>query len=626
MKQEKTNEKLFTDFPAISTEKWMDKITADLKGADFERKLVWNSPEGISVRPFYRAEDLKEVSYLDSMPNEFPYVRGTKTDNNDWYVRQDIVVDNVKAANVKALEVLEKGVTSLGFVFSDRYDFQMEDMATLLKDIVLDAVEINFVNTAANSHKMLVAFEDYIKQQGVNAAEVYGSFDYDPFSLLLLKGHYCKDEQRDFEVAAQLVEAVQSLPHVQVLSANGLNLRNAAANTVEELAFVLAAGAEYITRLTEMGYEAAQIAPHIRFNLGVGANYFMEIAKLRAARSLWAQVVKAYGATDEASKMHIHSANSVFNKCVYDAHANMLRTTTETLSAIVGGTDSFTVLPYNACYEKADAFSERIARNQQLLLKEEAFLDKIADPAAGSYYVEHLTSELMQKSWALFLQVDEHGSYSQAIAKGFVQAIVEKAAEERRHAAATRRDIYLGTNQYPNFTEAMDKELSPEALKPFDQRSNNASFATIKQFRAAQAFENLRYATDNYSKNNKRPLAFMLTIGNLAMRKARAQFACNFFACAGFDVKDNNGFASVEDGLTAAREAQADIVVLCSSDDEYAEHGPVLAEKAADTIAVVAGYPKAIMDDLKAKGLRFVHVKSNLLQELSDYQQALHIV
>ena len=398
---------------------------------------------------------------------------------------------------------------------------------------------------------------------------------------------------------------------------------------MEELAFSLSMGAEFLTRLTDLDYSIDDIAPRIKFNFGVGSNYFMEIAKLRAARLLWAKVVNAYGPKNtEVTKMHIHSANISFNKTIYDAHSNMLRTTTETLSALLGGTDSFTVLPYNASFEWPNEFAERIARNQQLLLKEESFIDKIADPSAGSYYIETLTDELIEKAWNLFLEVEDKNGFIEAAKQGFVQEKIENSAQERKDFAATRKDIYLGTNQYPNFTEHMEHSINPDVLKPFDQSSGDAIVKPLKQFRVSQGFENLRYATDMYSKKLKRPKAFMLTIGDLNMRKARAQFACNFFAVAGFEVQDNNGFDSIKEGLAAAEKAKAEIVVLCSSDDDYAKLAPELAQEKKDTsIAVIAGYPKNLIDDLKKIGLhRFIHVKSNLLKDLTDYQKALGII
>ena len=385
-------------------------------------------------------------------------------------------------------------------------------------------------------------------------------------------------------------------------------------------------GAEYLTRLTDLGLSVDDVAPRIKFNFGVGSNYFMEIAKLRAARVLWAKIVNAYGPNDvEITKMHIHSANSNFNKTIYDTHVNLLRTTTETMSAVLAGTDSFAALPFNSTYQWPDEFSERIARNQQLLIKEESFVDKIADPAAGSYYIENLTNDIIEQAWNLFLAIDEAGGYIEAVKKGLVQEDIEKSAQQRKDFAATRKEIYLGTNQYPNFTEYFNQVINPDSMKEYDQTADGAFVKTLKQFRATQDFEKLRYTTDLYALENKRPKAFMLTIGNLNMRKARAQFASNFFAVAGFQVQDNNGFSSIEEGLKAAQEEQAEIIVLCSSDDEYAIYAKEFVEKNKN-ISVIAGYPKNIMDNLKSFGLKhFVHIKSNLLKELKTYQKILGI-
>jgi len=627
MSQEKTHRKLFEDFPPVSTGEWIEKIKTDLKGADFEKKLIWESPEGIKVKPFYRAEDIENLEYIGNMPDQFPYVRGIKKDN-EHLVRQDIFVDDIEKANKKALDILMKGVTSLGFIFSNKYIAKVSDIERLMENIYADSVEVNFMIGAA-SHKVLAVYEELVKKYNRNPEKIHGSVDFDPLFAITFKGKFCQTEKYAFEHAVQILQAAEFLPKFKVFSVNGLNLRNAGANVIQELAYSLSMGAEYLTRMTEKGISIDEIAPRIKFTFGIGSNYFMEIAKIRAARALWAKIVNAYGPKNsEITKMHIHASNTSFNKTIYDAHVNLLRTTTESLSAIIGGIDSFTVLPYNANFEWPTEFSERIARNQQLLIKEESFMDKVVDPAAGSYYIESLTNEIMEKAWELFLKVDDMGGYVEAIKKEFIQEDIEQSAAERKKLAAQRKEAYLGTNQYPNFSEHFDHAINPDSLKVYDQTSKTGvEFRTLKQFRVTQDFEILRFKTDMYAWDNKRPKAFMLTIGNLAYRKARAQFACNFFAVAGFEVVDNIGFKTIEDGLTAAKKANADIVVLCSSDDEYDVLGIEFAQKTDDqTIAVLAGYPKDLVENLKSKGLKnFIHMKSNILEELSRYQKELGI-
>ena len=615
---------LFAEFPPVSTQQWMDKITADLKGADFNRKLVWKTNEGIDVQPFYRAENLVGLEYLNSLPGEFPFVRGTKNNNNEWLVRQSIVVTDFAEANKKALNYLMRGVDSLAFVFNGG-DLTVADLDVLLKDICLPAVEVNFVGTC--SVKATEAFVAYVKKGGYEPSEIRASVEYDPFGKFALTGVLRNGAEHVLANAVKLIELTSEMKKFKTLAVNGKNFGNAGSSIVQELAYSLALGAEYLTALTEKGVEVDAVAKKLKFNLSVSANYFLEIAKLRAARLLWAQIVKAYGPKCECSaKMTIHSETGSWNKTVYDAYVNMLRTQTEAMSASLGGADSITVLPFNAAYEESNEFSDRIARNQQLLLKEESHFSKIADPGAGSYYIEELTAAIADQSWKLFLEVQDKGGFLAALREGFIQAEIKKMAAKRDTNIATRRENLLGVNQFPNFTEKIEGNVEASVFAPVDLTAEGAEIETLKPYRGAQAFEALRYKTDVYSKTNKRPLAFMLTIGNLAMRKARAQFACNFFAVAGFDVLDNNGFKTVEEGVEAAQNAGAAIVVICSSDDEYAELAPAAFEAlGGKAIFVVAGAP-ACTDDLKAKGIsNFISVKSNLLAELKAYQSTLEI-
>jgi len=411
-----------------------------------------------------------------------------------------------------------------------------------------------------------------------------------------------------------------------VISVNGDIFHNAGSTIVEELAFSLASGAEYLTHLTEKGLSISDVAPKIRFRFATGSNYFLEIAKYRAARLLWAHIVKAYGPSKEdVAKMTVHAVTSRWNKAMYDPYVNMLRSTTEAMSSIIAGIDSLTVGPFNEVYEKPDDFSERIARNQQLLLKEESYLDQVADPSAGSYYIESLTESIADGAWKLFLEVDAMGGFLEAVSKGFIQDRIAATAKKRNDDIAARKDTILGVNQYPNFKEFKDNEVNGNVLKPADLGGGNALVPVLKPYRGAQPIESLRYKTDCYALTNKRPAAFMLTYGNLAMRIARSQFSRNFFACAGFETIDNLGFKSAEEGVNAYLESGAEILVICSADEEYPVLAPAVKELIGEKgIVVVAGYPKDIVDELKAKGIEhFIHVRSNLLEELRKYQVLL---
>jgi len=615
-------EKLFTDFKPVTTEEWEAKINADLKGKDYERKLVWRTFEGFNVRPYYREENLKGKAYLESLPGEFPFVRGNNKTNNDWFIRQNIFVTDFEAANKKALKILNKGITSLGFLFSECNSVTKENLGILLKDICLEAVEINLVCPDDNCN-CVEAFAAYASEYPCDNDQVTASVALDPVGTFVLKGKMNTDALAGL---ANEVKKAKDFKNFRTIAVHGKFFANSGSSIVQELTFSLAQGAEYMTMLTEAGVNADDAAKSIKFNMGISNNYFMEIAKLRTGRLLWSKIIEAYAPECKSSaKMIAHSETNRYNLTVYDPNVNMLRTQTEAMSAALGGAHSITVLPFDAIFEEPSDFSERIARNQQILLKEESHFDKIADPAAGSYYLETLTESLAEQVWKLFLDIQEKGGFIAAFKEGFIQSEIKKMAANRDKRYAQRRDNILGTNQFPNFTEKMDAGFDGSLFEAIDLSNEDAEVETLKPYRGAQVFEALRYTTDMYSKDNKRPLAFMLTIGNLAFRKARAQFSCNFFAVAGFDVKDNNGFKTAEEGVEAAKKAGADIVVICSSDDEYAEIAPKVAELLDDEIFVVAGAP-ACMDELKEKDItNFVHVKSNILEELKRYQTELGI-
>ena len=613
-------EKLFSEFAPVSTEEWMAKITADLKGVPFEKKLVWKTGEGFNVNPFYRAEDIEGLKTTESLPGEFPYVRGTKKDN-DWKVRQNIEVCCFKGANEKALDLLTKGVTSLGFIIKGD-EVNEENIATLLEGICPASVELNFNTCNCKAEKLIGILADYFKGKGVDAEKCYGSVNYDAFKKPLVKG---KENSEWVEGAAAVLKAGQALPNYRVLAVNAFLFNNAGAYISQELGYALAWGNELMAKLTEAGFTADEVAKKIKFNFGISSNYFMEIAKFRAARWLWAEIVAAYKPACEcACKMVAHAQTSEWNMTVYDAHVNLLRSQTEAMSAALAGVDSITVRPFDKIYQTPDDFSERIARNQQLLLKEECHLDKVVDPSAGSYYVEVLTNSLADVAWKLFLEVEEKGGFSVAVNAGEIQNAVNASNVARKKAVATRREILLGSNQYPNFTEvAADKIQEKGSCCCGGGHCGDATIPALDFSRGASEFEALRMATE---KSGKTPKVFMLTIGNLAMRLARSQFSANFFGCAGYKIIDNLGFDTVEAGVEAAVKAGAEIVVLCSSDDEYAEFAPAAYKALAGRAEfVVAGAP-ACADDLKAQGIdQFVNVKSNVLETLKAFNAKLGI-
>ncbi len=624
MAENKSNPKLFVDFPPVTTPEWEEVIHKDLKGADYDKKLVWKTLEGFNVQPYYRSEHLKDIKSTHALPGEFPYARGVNPLSNSWLVRQDFEATNAPQANKKAIDGLERGLNSVGFVIPSSCKASSVDVASLLKSIDPTKNEINFV-AGCGSATVLPLLVDVLKKSGVDMAKAKGSFDYSPLTALTLNGKFCVDQKSSVNRAVELFNSAKDLPNFKLMSINGDVFRNAGSSVTQELAFALSMGVEYVDWLTEKGVSIQEAFRRIFMTLAVGSSYFMEIAKFRAARLLWAKIAEAYGCAN-CEPLSIHATNSLWNKTVYDPYVNMLRTTTETMAATLGGVHSFTVLPFDAPYQEQTEFSERVARNQQIVIKEEAYFDKVVDPAAGSYYIENLTQSLITHAWELFQKVQGMGGYLSAFTQGFIQSEINSLASKREANIATRRQTVLGTNQYPNFIEIADTAVVSKGtvIRAVAEKSANAIAEPLPQFRGSQEFEQLRYTTD---ASGKRPKVFMLTLGSLAFRRARAQFSSNFFACAGFEVIDNIGFKTVDEGVKAALDAKSDIVVICSSDDEYLTLAPEAFEKlAGKAVFVVAGEP-ASKSELEAKGIKnFISVKSNALETLREYQKMLKIV
>jgi len=614
-----SRQKLFEEFPPISSEEWRNKIDTDLKGADFDRKLVWKTIEGFNVQPYYRLEDVEKNALTELEPNQFPYIRGNKTENNDWLVRQDFEIKDIDESNKEILDALMRGITSVNLMLEDSTLNSQNDFDRLLRGIELTAIEINFCTMDSNADLMSM-LSNFIEKNNIDKTKVYGSFNIDSLAWLTTVGN-CNHDNLD-EAYTRITELINfaenKLPNFHILAVNSRIFSNAGSSIVQELAFGLAMANTYLSELTEK-INIDTILKHLRFNIGVSSNYFMEIAKVRALRFMWSKLAEAYHPKNiELSKVFIHASNTSWNKTIYDPYVNVLRSTTESMSAVIGGVDSLTVNTFDKSYKSSDAISKRIARNTQIILKEEAYFDKVVDPSAGSYYIEELTSSLIEKAWELFLEVEEKGGYYKALESNYIQDLIAEMAQQRDLNLATRKEILLGTNQYPNAAERMSDEI--KISKP--TTAKETKIKPIKQYRGAEAFEELRLSVE---KLDKTPKVFMFTYGNLAMRKARAQFAGNFFGCVAYDIQDNFGFETVEDGLSAIKNDKPNIVVLCSSDDEYINIAPqIIKEVGKDTIIVVAGYPKESVDALKEAGIKyFIHAKSNVLETLKSVNEKL---
>ncbi len=609
-------ESLFAEFPAVSTEQWESVINKDLKGADYDRKLVWKSGEGFNVRPYYRAEDLQQIKFLGTEPGQYPFVRGVCS-CNAWRIHQTIEITTPSEANAEALELLMKGVDSIGFQIPEG-GITASELDTLLKGIQLPAVHISFSGKKIAATAALVVAK--LEKEGCEKRSINMRFEVDPMVANLTgDGAYVcgGDGAVCYAKVAELMKLTAEYHHISIVTIHGTLFSNSGSTIVEELAFALAAGHDYVARLLEEGIDIDTIAHKTAFQLGVSSNYFMEMAKFRAGRLLWSNIISAYEPKQKCScKMRVHAQTSAWNQTAYDPYVNMLRGTTEAMSAALSGVVSLEVLPFNHSYEKATKFSKRIARNVELLLKHESHFDQVADVAGGSYYIENLTNSIADEAWKLFLEVEKMGGYRAAQEAGFIVKSVKASAALKDKNIATRRAILLGANQYPNFTETAAEAITAEAVTKQESDENR-----LVPYRGAMAFESMRLGVDRSEGDLK---AFMLTCGNLGMARARSQFACNFFACAGIKVQDNTYFKSIEEGVEAAIAAKADIVVVCAADDDYATAAPQIKELLAGRATLVVAGAPACAAELEAQGItNFINVKSNVLETLKSYIKEL---
>lgn len=623
---ESGKKRLFDEFAPVPTEKWEEKIRTDLKGGDYRSTLIWKTIEGIDVKPFYRKDDLDELGYLATGSDLFPFTWGNKTGSNDWEICQQVPVHHIETANREAKKALDGGATSIGFLLDKGIIKNRADIADLLMDIPIGEIRMNLY-TPSDHFKLLSLFHLETESRGVENKKIRGVIGFDPIGDFVLTGQLGSNEQAIVEPAGKLVSySKKNLPDFKFLVLNGSYFKDAGSTIIQELGYTLSVGAEYLSLLTDAGWSVDDIAPGIQINLAVGSNYFMEIAKLRAARLLWGIIVNAYEPkSSDTRKAYIHTITSTWNKTVYDPFVNQLRATTEAMSSSLGGTDSLSVNPYDIVYKKPSDFSHRLARNIQIILKDEAYFDKVIDPAAGSYYLEYLTDAIANESWKLFLSIEDNGGFLHAFQKGIIQAEIEKNARQRERNIAYRRKNFLGTNQYPNLNEKIGKTIDPSILRQECKIIPEHAVKPLKRYRATEAFEKLRLRTE--CSKGKTPTVFLFKIGNLGMRIARATFSSNFFGCAGFQIIEGSGYRSVEEGMKEYKHHKPDIVVICSSDEEYEAFVPELYNKIkGQALFVVAGYPEHLIDRFEQMGVRFfIHARSNLLETLQQFQNELNV-
>jgi len=648
----------FDEFPAPTYEAWRAETEATLAGAAFEKKLVTRTSEGIDIQPIYRREDLAGLTHLGSLPGTRPFVRGTRS-NGAWEVAQEIPGESAGALNEALRNDLEHGQTAINITLEEAARIETaRDFDQILEGVDLSRLPL-FIQPGSAALPLFALLISHLLRKGTDLRALRGAFENDPLGELISHGSLPHSLAAAFERMALVTRlAILQTPQFRTVGVRLHACSDAGGNAVQELAFALATGVEYLRQLETRGLGVNEAAPRFLFSFSMGADFFTALAKLRAARMLWARVVGASGGGADAQKMQIHARTSLWNRSTLDPYVNMLRGTTEAFSAVAGGCDSLHVGVFDEVIRPPDEISRRLARNTQTILRDECHFGHVIDPAGGSYYVETLTDQLARKAWTLFQEIEKQGGMARAVTNGTPQEQVRAVAATKAEAVALRRLSLIGVNVYANprekpletkraeaatgaHTAAKDplpglREAAQEnivqlaiavaaegatlgelasALSARDGEPAKAEPLALR--RAAEPFERMRAAVAAAGP----PKVFLANMGPLRQHKPRADFATSFFQVGGFGVIENRGFPSVEAAAEAAGQSGAPIVVICSTDETYPEIVPPLARKIKagrpDVILVLAGFPKEHVEAFKAAGVdEFIHIRTNCCQTL----------
>ncbi|WP_017730447.1 methylmalonyl-CoA mutase subunit beta [Nafulsella turpanensis] len=602
---------MFPHFHPVSKKDWLAKLKEDLKDKSYN-ELQWHTYEGFNVEPYYTRSEVSQLDYLQQLHNTLVTSTSTQGSAREWVNNQYIRVKNEKNANAVALEALNNGAEGLYFDVSKLQDIKL---GILLKDIKLNYCSVSFL-AGSQADQLLSAYIRYAKEQGVQAEELNGIFNFDPIGEIAESGLIDSDHFSSF---ASVTSKTGRMPHFYGITINTDSFHDSGASAVQEIAFGLNLAVSNLDHLTDGGMSAADAIDNLCFSVSIGTSYFMEIAKLRAIRWLFAKIANSYGLTDyQPGQLYIHARPDTWSASILDPHVNMLRYTTQAMSAIIGGCNALSIPPFDSSFAEPSAFSRRISRNISSILKEEAYFDKVADAAAGSYYIETLTDRLITASWALFLQVEEKGGFSRAFEKGFIQEELRRVRKDKLQDINTRKQKLVGVNAYANAEEKLPK--SSTSTGSADQEK------LLSPQRRGAAYENLRVRTEAYiAAGHERPLAILLQFGDAAMGRARSAFASDFLRCAGFATQEAHAQPQSSQ-LNQLLQQRPSIIVCCSSDADYEAQVPELADyvrKFFNGLLLVAGRPDSMKEVKHAAIDGFIHLKSDALDVLTEIQDKL---
>lgn len=574
-----------SEFPAVSTQDWERVIREDLKEADYDKKLKWRPEEGLALKPYYRAEDLAGLGHMQVKPGESSNVRSPRIAGG-WRIREEIVTADPEEANREACAAVGGGAEEIAF--REPRIKTNSDLALLLANLDEVPAHVESIDRCA-FHLVIERLRR--RQRGATL-----STGFDPFTDLDLTAEV---------IATRAASFVPFQFHAEPFQEQG-------ATAGEEIGFALAAAVDVFAEMKKRDVAIDRIADSVSFSFAIGPDFFIQIAKFRAFRAVFAQSVESFGGSRESARPRIHACTPRWNRTVYDPHVNILRATTEAMSAVFGGADSISVAPFDECFRQPDHLSRRLARNTQIILKQEAYLAHVTDPGGGSYCLEAITDLLARKAWELLQKIESEGGYQKAVANGMIAAQLNARARERVQSIAQRKRVLTGTNR---FADASEKALGRITLVDAEG-----------PHRAAHTFERLRLQTERHAlQTGKKPRILLLEIGD--DRKsctARSQFSADLLACAGLESHiarfQNVAEIDLED---------SDLIVLCSSDSEYPAISEAVIQKlktlGRERPVLVAGQPE-MADQLRAAGIvDFIHVRSNAVETLARIQHLVGI-
>lgn len=694
------------DFPPATRTQWRQEAEKLLKGAPFDKKLLTPTPEGITLQPIYWPEDVAGLPHLGHLPGQAPFTRGTACLGHrlrPWLVCQELATPDPAAFNRQARQELDRGLEALNI----RLDLAARrgqdpagpsapagpaglvagDAADLARSLAgIDTARIPvFIQTGQAALPLAALLAAALKQSGTDRAAFTGAVELDPLGTLAVEGQSAVTLESLYDEMTCLTGwAAERMPGLATIAVRADIYHQAGGHSVQELAFGLAAGVEYLRQMAERGLPADLVAPRIRFTFAAGPHFFMEVAKLRAARWLWAGIVRAFGGGEAAQAMNLHACTSTWNATRLDPYVNLLRVTTEAFSAITGGCDSLTTGCFDEAVRTPDEFSRRLARNTQIILRQEARLDMVADPAGGSWYVEKLTEALARQAWSLLQEIEGRGGMGAALLAGLPQEQVARAASARIADLERRKETLVGTNLFANTEEKPleaslparveapakpssrtgDPVVRAERLRALAEavntspgtvmaaavaaaeagaslgeitltlrRDRKASVAVspLPAGRWAERFERLRAATEACRvRAGAVPKVFLANLGTASQFRARADFSKGFFQVAGLDVLDNDGFPDAAAAATAAAASGAAAVVICSNDDAYPELVPAFIQAlrplSPSVRIILAGYPEAQVQAHREAGVDdFVHIRANAYEFLDNFLRQLGV-